>query len=81
VVPRQRVTVVIVAKHTGVEDLGDVAEAGDLVCTRPSSEELAVSSPECLFDGEETLALDECAFNLSVVYRWVDGVSDILKLR
>ena len=80
-VPRQRVAVVVVAKHTGVEDLRNVAEAGDLVCSGTPSEELAVPSPECLFDGEETLALDECAFNLSVVYRWVDGVSDILKLR
>jgi len=69
------------AEHTGVEDLRNIAESGDLVCSGTPSEELAVSSPECLFDREETLALDECAFDLSVVYRWVDGVADILKLR
>lgn len=79
-VPRQRVAVVIVAKHTGIEDLWDIAEARDLVCTRTPSEELAVSSPECLFHGEETLALDECAFNLSIVYRWVDRFADVLQL-
>jgi len=80
-VPRQRVAVIIMTKHTGIEYLRNIAEAGDLVCSGTPSEELAVSSPECLFDREETLALDECAFDLSVVYRWIDGVADILKLR
>jgi hypothetical protein len=34
--------------------------------------------PEGFFDGEEALALDECAFDLAVVDGGVDGVADVL---
>jgi hypothetical protein len=76
--PRQRLTVVVVAKHAGVKYLWDIAETRDLVCARTPSEELASACPEGLFDGEETLTLDERSFNLSIIYRWVDRVADVL---
>jgi hypothetical protein len=65
------------AKNT-VKYLWDIAETRDLVCARTPSEELASACPEGLFDGEETLTLDERSFNLSVIYRWVDRVADVL---
>jgi hypothetical protein len=58
--------------------LRNVAEAGDLVGPRAAREELSVASPECFFDGEETLALDECAFYLAVIDGWVDRVTNVL---
>ena len=61
-----------------VEDLGDVAEAGDLVGSRPAREELARGAvPEAFFRGEEALALDEGAFDLAVVDGRVDGAADV----
>jgi hypothetical protein len=78
-IPRQGVPVVVVAQHARVEDLRDVAEAGDFVGSRAAGEELAALGPEGFFDGEEALALDEGAFDLAVVDGGVDGVADILK--
>jgi hypothetical protein len=77
-VPGQWVPVVVVAQQRRVEDLRDVAEAGDLVSARPAREELAVARPEGFFEGEEALALDEGAFDLAVVDGGVDGVADVL---
>ena len=71
-VPAQRVALVVVSQHTRVEDLRDVAEAGDLVGAWAAGEELACACPEGLFDCEEALALDEGAFDLAVVYCRVD---------
>jgi hypothetical protein len=48
-VPGQWVPVVVVAQQRRVEDLRDVAEAGDLVSARPAREELAVARPEGFF--------------------------------
>lgn len=77
-VPVELVALVVVAEHGGVEDLGDVGEAGDLVGAGPLGEELAVARPEGFFEGEEALALDEGAFDLAVVDGGVDGVSGVL---
>lgn len=58
--------------------MGDVPEAGDLVCAWAAGEELTgVPLPEGFFDGEEALSLDESAFDLAVVDGRVDGASDV----
>ena len=78
-VPVQLIAFVVVAQHGGVEDLRDVAEAGDFVGARTLGEELAVSLPEGFFECEEALALDEGAFDLAVVYGGVYGVACVLE--
>jgi hypothetical protein len=78
-VPVQFVAFVVVSQHGGVEDLRDVAEAGDFVGPWPFCEELAVGVPERFFEREEALALDEGAFDLAVVYGWVYGVACVLE--
>lgn len=55
-----------------------VSEARDFVGSWSAGEELAVAGPEGFFEGEETLALDEGAFDLAVVDGGVDGVADVL---
>jgi hypothetical protein len=77
-VPIKLVALVVISKHRGVEDLGDVAKAGDLVGSGTFGEELAVAGPESFFKGEETLALYVRAFYLAVVYGGVYGVASIL---
>lgn len=79
-VPAQRVALVVVAQHTCVEDLWDVAEAGDLVGAWAAGEELACTCPEGLFDCEKALALDKGAFDLAIVYGGVYGVAHILRV-
>lgn len=78
-VPGQGCTVVVVVEKAGVEYLRYVAEARNLVGAGAAGEELACACPEGLFDGEETLALDEGAFDLAVVDSRVDGVADVLE--
>jgi hypothetical protein len=67
-----------VAQHTRVEDLRDIAEARNLVRAGTTGVELAIAGPERLFEGEETLALQESAFDLAVIDGGIDGVAYIL---
>lgn len=64
-------------EETDVEFLRNVAEARDLVVPWSSGRELARLRPERFFHSEQTLALDERAFNLPIVDRWVYGSPDI----
>lgn len=77
-VPIELVAFVVISQHGGVEDLRDVAEAGDFVGSWALCEQLAVGVPEGFFEREEALALDEGAFDLAVVYSGVYGVACVL---
>jgi hypothetical protein len=78
-IPIELIALVVISKHRGVEDLGNVAKAGDFVGSGTFGEELAVAGPEGFFEGEETLALYVRAFYLAVVYGGVYGVACILR--
>jgi hypothetical protein len=78
-IPVELVAFIVVAQHGSIEDLRDVAEAGDFVRAGPLCEKLAVGVPEGFFEREKTLSLDEGAFDLSIVYGWVYRVARVLR--
>lgn len=78
-IPRKRSAFVVVAQHTSVEDLWDVTKTWYFVGSGPTGEELSGSGPESFFHGEETLTLNEGAFNLAVVDGRVDRIADVLQ--
>jgi hypothetical protein len=77
-VPRQRFAIVIVTQHRCIEDLRNIAESWDFIGSWAACEELARAGPKGFFNCEEPLALDEGAFDLTVVDRRVDRVAHIL---
>lgn len=79
VLPADRVALGIILQHADVELTRNVAESRDLVRSWAGCRQTAgLGIPQGFFEGEETLALDECSFDLAVIETGVDGVSNIL---
>ncbi len=75
---RAQVLPLHVFEEGDVELLGDVAEAGDFVCSRPFGKQGARGAvPEAFLRGEEALTLHEGAFDLAVVDGRVDAAADV----